>query len=196
MTRLILASQSLARRKLLRDVGVSFDAMSADVDEDAVKTDMLGDGASPDEIAKALAQLKAVEVSRRMPGLVIGADQTLDFGGVLFDKARNLHQLRRHLQTLRGKSHRLHSAVAVARDGAVVWGVTETATLYVRDLSDTFLDNYIEREGDAVLGCLGGYRIEGEGLQLFDRIEGDYFTILGLPLLGLMAYLRTQGLLP
>jgi septum formation protein len=194
VTRLTLASQSAARRKLLHDVGLSFDAASPDVDEDAVKTDMLRDGVTPYEIARALAEAKAMEVSRRTPGLVIGADQTLDFEGVLFDKAQDLDQLKRHLQTFRGRSHRLHSAVALARNGVVVWGVTETATLYVRDFSDAFLDHYIQREGDAVLGCVGGYRIEGEGLQLFDRIEGDYFTIVGLPLLSLMAFLRTQGL--
>ncbi len=194
MTRLTLASQSAARRKLLRDVGLSFDVVSAGVDEDAIKTSMLRDGGSPNEIAKALAEAKAIEVSRRTPGLVIGADQTLDFEGVLFDKARDVDQLKRLLQTFRGKPHSLHSAVAVATDGLVVWGVTETATLHVRDFSDAFLDHYLQRESDAVLGCVGGYRIEGEGLQLFDKIEGDYFTILGLPLLGLMAYLRTQGL--
>ncbi len=194
MTRLTLASQSAARRKLLRDVGLSFDVVSAGVDEDAIKTSMLRDGGSPNEIAKALAEAKAIEVSRRTPGLVIGADQTLDFEGVLFDKARDVDQLKRHLQTFRGKPHSLHSAVVVATDGLVVWGVTETATLHVRDFSDAFLDHYLQRESDAVLGCVGGYRIEGEGLQLFDKIEGDYFTILGLPLLGLMAYLRTQGL--
>lgn len=194
MTRLTLASQSAARRKLLRDVGLSFDAVSAGVDEDAVKTDMLSGGGSPGEIAKALAEVKAIAVSRRTPGLVIGTDQTLDVEGVLFDKAHDLDQLKRHLQTFRGRPHRLHSAVAIARDGVVVWGVTETATLHVRDFSDAFLDRYLQREGDAVLGCVGGYRIEGEGLQLFDRIEGDYFTILGLPMLGLLDYLRTQGL--
>jgi septum formation protein len=194
VTRLTLASQSAARRKLLRDVGLSFDVVSAGVDEDAIKTSMLRDGGSPNEIAKALAEAKAIEVSRRTPGLVIGADQTLDFEGVLFDKARDVDQLKRLLQTFRGKPHSLHSAVAVATDGLVVWGVTETATLHVRDFSDAFLDHYLQRESDAVLGCVGGYRIEGEGLQLFDKIEGDYFTILGLPLLGLMAYLRTQGL--
>ncbi|MHB8284901.1 MAG: Maf family protein [Caulobacteraceae bacterium] len=192
---LTLASQSAARRKLLADAGLTFDAISSKVDEDRLKSGLLAQGASPSEIALALAQAKAVDVSRHTPGLVIGADQTLDFKGWLYDKPHDLEDLRTHLTAFRGNPHHLHAAVALAQDGAVVWRTLETATLHVREFSDAFLDAYIEREGAAVLGCVGGYRIEGEGLQLFDRIKGDYFTILGLPMLGLMDELRAQGLL-
>jgi septum formation protein len=192
---LTLASQSAARRKLLADAGLNFDAVSSRVDEDSLKADLLGQGNSPSEIAMALAEAKAIDVSRHTPGLVIGADQTLDFKGWLFDKPRDIDELRAHLTAFRGNPHHLHSAVALAEDGAIVWRTTETATMHVRDFSDDFLESYLEREGQAVLGCVGGYRIEGEGLQLFERIKGDYFTILGLPLLGLLDELRSQGLL-
>jgi septum formation protein len=192
---LTLASQSAARRKLLADAGLSFDAIASKVDEDRLKAGLLGQGASPSEIALALAQAKAVDVSRHTSGLVIGADQTLDFKGWLYDKPRDLDDLRTHLTAFRGNPHHLHAAVALAQDGAIVWKTIETVTLHVREFSDDFLDAYIEREGAAVLGCVGGYRIEGEGLQLFERIKGDYFTILGLPMLGLMDELRAQGLL-
>ena len=193
--RLTLASQSAARRKLLADVGLSFDAVPSHVDEDSLKAGLLARGRSPSEIALALAEAKAVDVSRHTPGLVIGADQTLDFKGWLYDKPRDLDELRTHLTAFRGNPHHLHAAVALAEGGVIVWRTIETATLHVREFSDDFLDAYLEREGAAVLGCVGGYRIEGEGLQLFERIKGDYFTILGLPMLGLMDELRTQGLL-
>jgi len=193
--RLTLASQSAARRKLLADVGLTFDAVPSHVDEDSLKAGLLARGRSPSEIALALAEAKAVDVSRHTPGLVIGADQTLDFKGWLYDKPRDLDELRTHLTAFRGNPHHLHAAVALAEGGVIVWRTIETATLHVREFSDDFLDAYLEREGAAVLGCVGGYRIEGEGLQLFERIKGDYFTILGLPMLGLMDELRTQGLL-
>lgn len=193
--RLTLASQSAARRQLLADAGLVFDAVSSTVDEDRLKAGLIAQGHSPSEIALALAEAKAVDVSRHTSGLVIGADQTLDFKGWLYDKPRDLDDLRAHLTAFRGNPHHLHAAVALAQDGVVVWRALETATLHVRDFSDDFLDAYIAREGAAVLGCVGGYRIEGQGLQLFDRIKGDYFTILGLPMLGLLDELRNQGLL-
>ncbi len=148
---------------------------------------------TPAAVAAALAKAKALSVSRHAAGLVIGADQTLELDGVLFSKPRGSADLRDQLNTLRGRSHRLHAAAAVAQGDVVLWAQTETVTLAVRDFSPQFLDSYVDRNAAAVLDCVGGYRFEGEGVQLFDRVEGDYFAILGLPLLGLLAFLRAQG---
>jgi septum formation protein len=155
----------------------------------------LATGASPRQVAEALAERKALAVSRGRPELVIGADQTLEFEGRLYDKAETMDDARARLQALRAKPHQLHSAVVVARDGAVVWRETESATLTMRGFSDDFLEDYLATEGDAALGSVGCYRLEGMGVQLFSRIEGDYFTILGLPLIGLLELLRRQGVL-
>ncbi|MDB5495732.1 MAG: Maf/YceF/YhdE family protein [Phenylobacterium sp.] len=193
---IILASQSLARRAVLEAAGVPIEIAAAGVDEEAVKTAMLADGAAPRDIAEALAEQKAVAVSRARPEYVVGADQTLEFEGRLYDKATTMEEARARLKLLRGKPHRLHSAVAVARGGAAVWRELDTATLTMRDFSDRFLEDYLAVEGAAALGSVGCYRLEGPGAQLFSRIEGDYFAILGLPLLGLLAFLRQHGALP
>jgi septum formation protein len=190
---LILATQSTARRAVLTGAGVPFEAMVAGVDEDAAKAVLLAKGASPRAVAEALAEQKALAVSRQHPGLVIGADQTLDLEGRLYDKAETVDQARSRLQLLRGRTHELHSAVAVAEGGAVVWRDTVSARLTMRDFSDSFLDRYLADEGDAALGSVGCYRLEGLGAQLFARIEGDYFAILGLPLMGLLELLRARG---
>lgn len=189
----ILASKSAARRAVLDGAGVTYEATVAGVDEEAVKAAMLAEGASPRDVADALAELKAVKVSRARPGLVIGADQTLEFEGGLYDKAETVTAARDRLTALRGKPHRLHSAVVVARDGQPIWREMATATLTMRDFSDGFLDDYLAREGEAALGSVGCYRLEGPGAQLFAKIEGDYFAILGLPLLGLLDLLRRHG---
>jgi septum formation protein len=168
----------------------------AGVDEDAVKTSLLAQGASPRDIADALAELKAIRVSQKAPGLVIGSDQTLEFEGRLYDKAVSLAEGRERLSVMRGKPHKLHSAVVVAKDGAPIWREIVSATLTMRDFSDAFLDDYLEREGEEALGSVGVYRLEGLGAQLFSKIEGDYFAILGLPLMGLMDLLRRHGALP
>jgi septum formation protein len=157
---------------------------------------MLADGAGPRDIADALAELKAIKVARSRPEFVIGADQTLEFEGRLYDKAETLDEARERLKLLRGKPHKLHSAVVVAREGAPVWREVATATLVMRDFSDDFLERYLEVEGPASLGSVGCYRLEGPGAQLFSRIQGDYFAILGLPLLGLLEFLRQHGVLP
>ena len=190
---IILASKSAARTAVLKGAGVAFETAVAGVDEEAVKTGLLADGASPRDIADALAELKAVKISRNRPGLVIGADQTLEFEGGLYDKAETLEAARARLKLLRGKPHRLHSAVVVARDGAPIWRELDTATLTMRAFSDDFLETYLETEGEAALGSVGCYRLEGPGAQLFSKIEGDYFAILGLPLLGLLDLLRRHG---
>ena len=190
-----LASQSSARQMILRNAGVTFDAVSPGVDEDAAKAGLLAEAVSPRDIADALAEMKAVKISTRRPGLVIGADQTLDLDGQLIDKAVSLDDARTRLLELRGTSHKLHSAVVIARDGQPIWRVVESAKLSVRSFSDAWLDQYIERRGEALLWSVGCYELEGEGVQLFDRIEGDYFTILGLPLIGLLDFLRLHGAL-
>lgn len=189
----ILASKSAARRALLAGAGVTHEADVAGVDEEAVKTTLLADGATPRDVADALAELKAIKVSAKRSGLVIGADQTLDLDGTLYDKAETLEAARERLKALRGKTHKLHSAVVVAKDGAPIWRELATASLTMRDFSDAFLDEYLATEGDQALGSVGCYRLEGPGAQLFSKIEGDYFAILGLPLLGLLDLLRRHG---
>jgi septum formation protein len=193
---IVLASKSAARRAVLDGAGVAYEAITAGVDEDAVKAAMLAEGANAREIADALAELKAIKVSRSHPGFVVGADQTLELEGELYDKAETVADARARLQVLRGKPHKLHSAVVVAKDGAPIWREVATATLTMRDFSDAFLDDYLAEEGEAALGSVGCYRLEGRGVQLFSRIDGDYFTILGLPLMGLLDLLRRHGELP
>jgi septum formation protein len=190
---IILASKSQARTAVLKGAGVPFEVAVAGVDEDAVKTAMLAEGATPRDVADALAELKAVKISRGRPGFVIGADQTLEFEGGLYDKAETLDAARDRLKLLRGKPHRLHSAVVVAQDGAPIWREVVSATLTMRDFSDGFLEDYLVAEGEHALGSVGCYRLEGPGAQLFAKIEGDYFAILGLPLLGLLDLLRRHG---
>ena len=194
MTEVVLASTSASRRALLQGAGVSFSAQSPGVDETAAKAALLGEGLGPRDVADALAELKAVRI--RAPGaLVIGADQTLDLDGELIDKAESLEDARERLRRLRGRQHKLHSGVVVARDGQPIWREVSTATLWMRPFSDTFLEDYLAREGDALLGSVGCYRLEDIGVQLFSRIEGDYFTILGLPILGLLDLLRRHDVL-
>ena len=193
---IVLASKSSARRAVLDGAGVPYEAASANVDEDAVKVAMLAEGANARDIADALAELKAIKVSRARRQFVIGADQTLEFEGALYDKAETVEGARARLQALRGKPHKLHSAVVVARDGQPIWREVVTATLTMRAFSDAFLDDYLAAEGTAALGSVGCYRLETRGVQLFSKIDGDYFTILGLPLMGLLDLLRRHGELP
>ena len=193
---LILASKSAARRAVLDGAGVPYEARVAGVDEDAVKTSLLAEGAGPRDIADALAELKAIRVSAGRPDFVIGSDQTLDLDGALYDKAESLDAARERLKLLRGRTHKLHSAVVVAKEGAPIWREVVTCSLTMRDFSDAFLEDYLATEGTHALGSVGCYRLEGPGAQLFSRIEGDYFAILGLPLMGLLDLLRRHGELP
>lgn len=195
LTPVTLASKSSARQAILRNAGLTFESVVAGVDEEATKASLLAEGAAPREVADALAELKAVKVSGKLPGLVIGADQTLDFAGRLIDKVETLDQARALLLELRGQSHKLHSAVVVARDGKPIWRVVQSARLSVRPFSDAWLDGYLDRRGEHILHCVGCYELESEGVQLFDAIDGDYFTILGLPLVGLLDFLRLHGAL-
>ena len=194
-TAVTLASKSGARQAILRNAGVDFEAVVAGVDEDAAKAGLLAEGGSPREVADALAEMKAVKVSTKRPGLVIGADQTLDFAGRLIDKVETLDQARALLLELRGKTHKLHAAVVVAQGGRPIWRVVQSAKLSVRPFSDAWLDSYLARRGEHILHCVGCYELEGEGVQLFDAVDGDYFTILGLPLVGLLDFLRLHGAL-
>ena len=163
------------------------------IDETGLKTELLARAAAPIEIATHLAKAKAEQVSQEVPGLVIGADQTLDLNGVLFSKADTQAALRVQLEQLRGQRHSLHSALALARNGEIIWQDVVSAHLTMRPFSDAFLDAYLEEQGSALLACVGGYQLESMGVQLFDQIEGDYFTILGLPLMGLLGALRQYG---
>ena len=193
--RLVLASRSLARSLLLRRAGIAFDVDAASLDEEAVKLAMKAEGATAMDAAATLAALKAERVCARHPGvLVVGADQILDCGGQWFDKPTDAEHLRAHLTALRGREHRLETAVCVARDGAVIWHDGDSATLTMRPFSDQFLDGYLVAAGPEALESVGGYRLEGPGAQLFSRIDGDFFTILGLPLLPLLAFLRGHGI--
>ena len=196
MTRpqLILASGSSARRQILAGAGVTFRVQTASLDEEDHKQQLLANNTNPAEVAAALAAAKAVNVSASHEGLVIGADQTLELEGRLFSKAANRTDLRAQLCQLRGKRHSLYSAVALASSGHVVWQDTAAAHLTMRNFSDRFLDDYLDQQGEQLLHCVGGYQLESAGVQLFDQIDGDYFTILGLPLMGLLTALRQYGL--
>jgi septum formation protein len=180
---------------MLRDAGLAAEVASPGVDEAEVKRALAAEGAPADHVALTLAELKAVRISSRRPGaFVIGADQTLVCNGVLFDKPADLAHARAQLQALRGRPHELVSAAVVAQDGAALWRETQRARLVMRAFTDAFLDDYLRQVGDDALGSVGAYRIEGLGAQLFARIEGDLFTILGLPLLPLLEFLRGHGM--
>jgi septum formation protein len=193
VTPITLASKSTVRAQLLSAAGLRFETTGSGVDEDAEKRRLLAAGADPRAVAAALGEAKALTVSRRRPGLVIGADQTLDLDGRLNDKVASLAEGRTRLQALRGRAHQLHAGVTLARDGAVVWSHSQSATLTMRTFSDAYLDGYLSRNAEAVLASVGCYQLEGEGLQLFEAIDGDYFTILGLPMLPLLAALRREA---
>jgi septum formation protein len=194
--RLVLASASPFRRRMLEAAGLSFEVAPADVDEAMLKRDLLGSGSTPSTIAAALAAAKAEAVSARLPdALVIGADQVLALGPDLFGKPVGTPAAREQLLRLRGKSHQLHTAACLATGGKVVWTHVEIATLTMRPFSDAFLADYLRVAGDRVCHTVGAYEIEGLGIQLFERIEGSLFTIIGLPLLPLLAELRARGVI-
>jgi septum formation protein len=194
---LILASGSPARRDMLRRAGLTFEVSPAAVDEDAAKASLKAEGATAHELADTLAELKATRVSAQLPGaFVIGADQVLVLDGQWFDKPADRAEAKRNLQSLAGKTHQLVSAAVVVRDGQRLWGHADHATLLMRPLTDAFIDLYLDAAGDAVLGSVGCYQLEGLGAQLFQRVDGDYFTILGMPLLPLLDFLRGHDFIP
>lgn len=191
---LILASASVSRRQMLQNAGLDFTIETSGVDEDEVKLSLAAEKAAPRDIAETLAELKAKRVSTRHPeAMVIGADSTLACNGRLFDKPPTMEAARKQLQALAGQTHELHSSVVVARGGVRLWHCTEHARLTMRPLTDAFLDAYLARAGEAVTTSVGAYQLEGVGAHLFTRVEGDYFTILGLPLLPLLSFLAGHG---
>lgn len=191
---IILASASRSRAAVLRNAGIVIECEHASVDEDAVKIAFRRKNGTAAQVAEALAELKAQRVSERYPNaLVIGADQMLQCNDVWFDKPVDADDARGHLTTLRGKIHELLAAVCVVREGVCIWRHLETARLTMRPFSDRFIDDYMDAVGDEVCLSVGAYQLEGRGAQLFSHIEGDYFTILGLPLLPLLGFLVDQG---
>ncbi len=190
---LVLASLSAARRAMLEAAGVNFEAVAANVDEDGAKASFRAQGLAARDLADVLAELKAMRLSAKRPGdCILGCDQTLALDdGQMLDKPDD--DLASQLRLLSGRTHRLHSAIVACEGGTPVWRHIGVATMTMRVLSDAFIADYVAREGDAVRNCVGGYRIEGPGAQLFSRIEGSHFTILGLPLLPLLDWLRVRG---
>lgn len=191
---LILASGSGVRKRLLENAGLEFTVDVAAVDEATVKESMQAEGAAARDIADTLAELKAMRISRRHPdALVIGADQILGLGREMFDKPDGMDGARRHLQRLRGQEHRLVTAACIVLGGQPIWRHVEIPRLVMRNFSDEFLEDYLDRSGDKILSSVGAYLLEDRGAQLFAKIDGDYFSILGLPLLPLLDFLRGHG---
>ena len=191
---LILASQSRARRMLLENAGLAFEALPADMDERAVQKN--SGLSAPGEVASLLAREKALFVSRQKPGqYVVGADQTLSLGERMFSKPAGRAQAAEQLGQLAGRTHELHSAVSVARDGKILFDDVSVARMTMRQLAAGEIEAYLDQAGEAVTTSVGAYQLEGLGVHLFERIEGDHFTILGLPLLSLLAFLRREKLL-
>ena len=193
--RLLLASQSATRRRLLEAAGVAFEAVASDLDEEEAKAGLLAAGFEPRDLAEMLAEMKAKSVAAP-DALVIGADQTLELDdGNMLSKPGSRDEALAQLRMLSGGTHYLHSAAVAVEKGERVWGETETVAMDVRRLGEDFLHAYLDSEYEAVRGNVGGYRVEGLGAQLFEEIVGSHFAVLGLPLLPLLAYLRERGLL-
>lgn len=195
MEPLILASRSRARAELLQAAGVAFEVVSAAIDEAAVKAALQAENAPARDVADALAEIKARRVGARSPGrLVLGADQVLVCGGQIYDKPDDLDAAARQLRTLRGCTHELYSAAVIAEGPDPVWRHVGRAQLTMRPFSETFLGRYLAGQGPALLDTVGAYRLEAGGAQLFSRVQGDYFSVLGLPLLEVLGFLRARGL--
>ena len=195
--KLLLASKSEARRHMLEAAGIAFEPVDAKLDEEEAKAGLIAAGFEPRDLAEMLAEMKARSVAAPAGALVLGADQMLERDdGNMLSKPRSRDEAFAQLRSLSGRTHYLHSAAVVMEQGERAWGRTETAALSMRSLGDAFLADYLDREYEAIRWNVGGYRIEGLGVQLFDQIQGSHFAILGLPLLSLLAFLRDRGLLP
>jgi septum formation protein len=194
--KLLLASKSEARRRMLEAAGVEFEPAEAELDEEEAKQGLVDAGFEPRDLAEMLAEMKARSVAAPADSLVLGADQVLERDdGSMLSKPRSRAEALNQLRSLGGRSHYLHSAAVIVERGERAWGATETAVLSVRELGDDFLEQYLDREYEAVRWNVGGYRIEGLGVQLFEEIQGSHFAILGLPLLSLLDFLRERGML-
>lgn len=192
--KIVLASASPFRKKMLADAGIVFEAVRPDTDERAVEAAIADSGLTPGDLALVLAEAKALDVSQRTPGaLVIGCDQTLSLEDEVLHKPADMEEARRRLLALSGRTHQLNSAVVLMRDGEVLWRDLGVANLTMRPLDPGFVGRHLSRVGDRALSSVGAYQIEGEGIQLFEKIDGDHFTIVGLPLLPLLAELRRLG---
>lgn len=192
----ILASSSTARKSLLQNAGVEFEVLAARVDEEAIRDALVFDGASPTDLADALAEMKARKISEKRPDdLVIGCDQVIDFEGRIISKSGTPDHLKQQLKEMRGKRHDLLSAVVIYEGGKPVWRHVGKARLTMRDLSDSYLEDYLDRNWQDVRHAAGGYMLEGEGVRLFSNVSGDYFTVLGLPLIEVLSFLSQRGVI-
>lgn len=191
---IVLASASPFRSKMLEDAGIGFDVEKPEIDERAVERAVEGSGVGPEDLATILAEAKALDASQKRPGaLVVGTDQTLSLDDEVLHKPRDMEEARRRLLALSGRTHQLNSAVVLMRDGEAIWRHVGVARLTMRQLDPGFVGRHLSAVGDAALSSVGAYQVEGRGIQLFERIEGDHFTIVGLPLLPLLAKLRELG---
>ena len=189
----ILASSSPIRKQILEDSGVIFEVVVRPIDEASIKSAMIQEGASKLSIVSTLAELKSIKVSSETPGLVIGADQIMVFDGAIYDKPKTIEEARERLMGIRNQTHYLMGSVVVSEGGVSVWRHSSKVELKARSFTDKFIDNYIDQEGDALLQTVGAYRFEKRGSQLFSSVKGDFFSVLGLPLLPLLDYLRTRN---
>lgn len=197
MNKLILASASKTRAEILTNAGVEFSVDPANVDEAMLKAALVADNVPPKDMADALAELKARAVSYLHPGsMILGADQILVQDGKIFSKAKNREEAAEKLRALSGKEHQLISAAAIYLDGQPIWRGLDSANLTVRPLSDDFIDSYLDQIGEAAFWSVGCYQMEGRGAQLFTKVEGNHFVILGLPLFGILDFLRRHSMMP
>lgn len=193
---IILASESITRQNLLTQAGVIFNSVSAKIDEITIKKSLTSEGANPNDIVDSLAEFKAARVANNYPtDIVIGSDQILVFEGEIISKAKNMIDAKKTLKRLKGKTHQLLSSAVIYEDNKPVWRTISRAQLFMREFSDEFLEEYIENSGNIILSSVGCYLLEEKGVNLFNRIQGDYFTVLGFPLLEVLDFLRKRGLI-